>query len=138
MLESGADGTLRRLQVPWVDDLDVLNAERPDQLFVVDCGSRVTLQGVPGAGMLLVSRHTRRAVVQQDHGCRDPIVDRAHQRRQTAVQERGIADHRHHPVFACPSEPRGIADTGPHAECGMDRLVWREAAEGVASDVSRD
>ena len=114
----------------------MLDSDRSDERFVIHGGSRIVLERMTGAGVLLVPCHSGGGVVQQHHRYRHAVVHGAHEAREAAVEEGPVSDDGHHLLLTGLREARRVPDAGTHAEGGVDGREGRQAAQRVAPDVS--
>ncbi len=100
---------------------------------------RLALQRRARAGILLLARHRRDAVVEHGDGNVGFVVDGARQRRHAGVEEGAVADGGDGILLTAGlPEAVGHAHAGAHGDQHVHGFKGRQHAHGVAADVARN
>ena len=126
-----------------VDDKDLLIAEGPEHVFDRNGFRRLSLQRVPAAGIVLVSRHARDMVVQNNRHHVGPVIDDLRRAGHAAVEKGGIADNTEYLLFLTghckrPGHAGTRREAGAHADAGVQRIQRRCSAQCIAPDIARN
>ena len=110
-----------RFHIQGIDRLDMLDAQGAHQRLQLDLLVVPTLQGLPVAGIALVTGHAGDAVIHDDGDDRAVIVDHVGQGGDAGVEEGGIANDRHVALRAASlGSAMRHADAGAHTAGSVD------------------
>ena len=136
------DGLLTGGQIVGIHHRDAVNAHGAAEGLQIHLGGGVAVDVVARGGVLLVTRHTRDGVVQDDDRRVRGVIRNIHETRHARMHEGGVTDDGHGALFGL-----GTADLvksmdtrhrRAHAQHRVNGVEGLSHAQGVAADVTDD
>ena len=137
-------GGLHGLQVLGIHRQHRGKAQGREDLFHAEKCGGVPLEGIAGAGVVLVAGHAGDAVIQHAGDHAPLVVHDLRRAGHAAVEEGGIAHHAEHHLagdalfFKALGDAHAGGEARAHAHHGVHAVQRGGAAQGIAADVAGD